>query len=68
VELGLRAAAEVDPNDKALDYVRDGQHPSDPRKALYATRMECYQCVIEALGMFDALLDRATAAGNGESH
>jgi nuclear pore complex protein Nup155 len=26
--------------------------------------MECYACVIEALGLFDEALDRATAGGN----
>jgi hypothetical protein len=66
VELPLRCAAEADPQDKASDFVRDGQHQSDPRKALYDARMECYSCVIEALAMFDELLDKATASGNGE--
>lgn len=67
IELPLKCAAELDPNDKALDYVRDGRHPADPRKALYESRLECYSCVTQALGMFDEMLDKATASGNGRS-
>ena len=66
VELGLRCASELDSNDKALDYVRDGRHPYDPRKGLYDTRTQCYECVIDALAMYDERLDKATADGNGE--
>ena len=66
IELPLRCASEMDPQDRASDYVRDGEHPSDPRKALYSARMECYACVIEALGLFDEALDKATVAGNCE--
>lgn len=66
VELPLRCAAELDPDDKASDFVRDGEHPSDPRKAFYTQRMECYALVIETLGELDQALDKATAAGNRE--
>lgn len=66
IELPLRCASELDPQDRATDFVRDGEHPSDPRKALYTARMECYSFVIEALGLFDEALDKATAAGSGK--
>ena len=64
VELPLTCAMDLDPTDKAQDYVQDGRHPSDPRKALYDARSECYECVIEALGSYDEMLDQATASGN----
>ncbi|WVQ69011.1 uncharacterized protein L199_007223 [Kwoniella botswanensis] len=67
IELPLKTAVELDPNDKAVDYVRDGEHPADPRKALFEARKQCYEMVIEALGMFDELLDKATAQGNASS-
>jgi nuclear pore complex protein Nup155 len=67
IELPLRCAVELDPQDKARDYVRDGEHPSDPRKALYTARMECYACVIEALAMLDELLDRATESSSNST-
>lgn len=66
IELALQCASELDPQDKASDFVRDGEHPSDPRKALYEARMECYQCVVETLAVLDQNLDRATAQGDGE--
>nr|XP_019008734.1 nuclear pore complex protein Nup155 [Kwoniella pini CBS 10737]OCF47515.1 nuclear pore complex protein Nup155 [Kwoniella pini CBS 10737] len=65
IELPLKTAVELDPNDKAVDFVRDGEHPNDPRKALFEARKQCYEMVIDALGMFDELLDSATAQGNG---
>ncbi|WVF70035.1 hypothetical protein IAT40_004822 [Kwoniella sp. CBS 6097] len=67
IELPLKTAVELDPNDKAVDFVRDGEHPQDPRKALFEARKQCYEMVIDALGMFDELLDKATAEGNTAS-
>nr|XP_018265732.1 nuclear pore complex protein Nup155 [Kwoniella dejecticola CBS 10117]OBR87890.1 nuclear pore complex protein Nup155 [Kwoniella dejecticola CBS 10117] len=67
VELPLKTAVELDPNDKAVDFVRDGEHPNDPRKGLFEARKQCYEMVIEALVMFDELLDKATAQGNAAS-
>ncbi|WWC87143.1 uncharacterized protein L201_002029 [Kwoniella dendrophila CBS 6074] len=67
IELPLKTAVELDPSDKAVDYVRDGEHPNDPRKGLFEVRKQCYEMVIEALGMFDELLDKATAQGNPAS-
>ncbi|WRT64996.1 uncharacterized protein IL334_001937 [Kwoniella shivajii] len=64
IQLPLKTAVDLDPNDKAVDYVGDGEHPADPRKALFEARKQCYEMVIEALGMFDELLDRATQEGN----
>jgi nuclear pore complex protein Nup155 len=67
IELPLKVAAELDPNDRAIDYVRDGRHPADKRKEYYEQRSACYECVIEALDMFDAALDKAVNDGNGAS-
>ncbi|OCF37542.1 nuclear pore complex protein Nup155 [Kwoniella heveanensis BCC8398] len=67
IELPLKTAVQLDPNDKAVDFVRDGEHPQDPRKALFEARKQCYEMVIDALGMFDELLDKATAEGNTAS-
>ncbi|KAK8846777.1 hypothetical protein IAR55_005865 [Kwoniella newhampshirensis] len=64
VELPLKTASDIDPSDKAVDFVRDGSHPSDPRKALFEARKECYEMVIEALQMFDEMLDRAAVGGD----
>ncbi|KAK4686014.1 hypothetical protein P7C73_g4121, partial [Tremellales sp. Uapishka_1] len=64
IELPLKCAADLDPSDKAGDYVREGRHEQDPRKGLYDQRMACYECVIEALGMYDEQLDRAAAEGS----
>ncbi|WVR04455.1 hypothetical protein IAU60_001458 [Kwoniella sp. DSM 27419] len=67
IELPLRTAVDLDPNDKASDYVQDGEHPSDPRKALMDARKQCYELVIEALSVFDELLNKATAQGNASN-
>jgi nuclear pore complex protein Nup155 len=62
IELPLRVAAEIDPNDKAGDYVRDSRQSGDPRAAFLEQRQECYQLVVEALGGYDDELNRAAAS------
>ncbi|EIW68747.1 hypothetical protein TREMEDRAFT_63207 [Tremella mesenterica DSM 1558] len=64
VELPLNCAANADPHDRAREYVRDGRHPADPRKAMYDLRMECYGLVVAALGAYDEMLDESTARGD----
>lgn len=67
IELPLRVATEIDPDDKAGDYVRDGRQPGDPRGAFLEQRQECYQLVVEALGNYDEELNRAVASNSRES-
>ncbi|WVQ84070.1 hypothetical protein IAT38_006215 [Cryptococcus sp. DSM 104549] len=67
IDLALRTASDVDPQNKAADFVSDGEHPSDPRKALFDIRKECYAEVIKALAEVDARLDQAVAAGDAAS-
>lgn len=62
IELPLRVATEIDPDDKAGDYVRDGRNPGDPRAAFFEQRQECYLLVVTALGSYDEELDNAVAA------
>lgn len=62
IELPLRVATEIDPNDKAGDYIRDGRHKDDPRGQLFAEREKCYALVAEALGEYDAGLSAAVAS------
>ncbi|WOO79208.1 putative nucleoporin [Vanrija pseudolonga] len=64
IELPLRVATDIDPDDKAGDFVRDGRNPGDPRAAFLQQRQECYQLVVEALNSYDEKLDKAVAAGN----
>ncbi|ORX34408.1 Non-repetitive/WGA-negative nucleoporin C-terminal-domain-containing protein [Kockovaella imperatae] len=59
IELGLNCASNLDPQDRALDYVHDGRHPQDARKQFFEQRMECYACVIETLAMYDEALNQA---------
>lgn len=66
IELPLRVATELDPQDKAGDYVRDGRNAGDPRVGFLEERQECYKLVVEVLGSYDDALDKATAAGQGE--
>ncbi|KLT44819.1 nucleoporin-domain-containing protein [Cutaneotrichosporon oleaginosum] len=66
IELPLRVAAELDPQDKAGDYVRDGRNAGDPRVGFLEERQECYKLVVEVLGSYDDALDKATAAGPGQ--
>lgn len=63
IELPLRVASELDPDDKAGDYVRDGRIPGDPRIGFLEQRQECYQLVVEALGGADEELNKAVANG-----
>ncbi|BEJ12146.1 hypothetical protein CspHIS471_0206060 [Cutaneotrichosporon sp. HIS471] len=63
IELPLRVATELDPQDKAGDYVRDGRNPGDPRIGFLEERQECYKLVVEVLGSYDEALNKATAAG-----
>ncbi|WWD22088.1 hypothetical protein CI109_106577 [Kwoniella shandongensis] len=67
IELPLKTAIDLDPSDKAVDFVRDGSHPSDPRKALFEARKECYEMVIEALQMFDEMLDKTVVNGDSSA-
>lgn len=67
IELPLKWASDIDPDDRASDFVKDGQHPSDQRKPLHDARLGCYNLVIEALIDLDEKLDKATAAGNCKS-
>lgn len=62
IELPLRVATEIDADDKAGDYVRDGRQPGDPRKAFLEQRQECYQLVVEALASYDDQLNKVLAA------
>ncbi|KIR29674.1 nuclear pore complex protein Nup155 [Cryptococcus deuterogattii LA55] len=64
IELALRTASDLDPHKKAIDFVRDGEHPADPRKALFEARKECYAEVIKALKVADDRLDKAVAEGD----
>lgn len=66
IELPLRVATELDPDDKAGDYVRDGRNAGDPRVGFLEERQECYKLVVEVLGSYDEALDKATAAGQCE--
>lgn len=66
IELPLRVASELDPDDKAGDYVRDGRIHGDPRAGFLEQRQECYQLVVEALGGCDEDLNKAVAAGSRE--
>lgn len=66
IELPLQTAAKVDPDDLALDYLRDGLRPNDRRKEIYDAREECYKVVTQALGELDGKLSQATASGDGE--
>ena len=67
IELPLRVATEIDPNDKAGDYVRDGQHKDDPRREFMIQRQECYALVVLALGDYDAALSHAVAANRPDN-
>jgi nuclear pore complex protein Nup155 len=66
IELPLQTAAKVDPDDLALDYLRDGTRDNDRRKEIYDAREECYKVVTQALGELDSKLSEATASGNGK--
>jgi len=66
IELPLQTAAKVDPDDLALDYLKDGTRPNDRRKEIYDAREECYKVVTQALGELDSKLSEATASGNGK--
>lgn len=66
IELPLQTAAKVDPDDLALDYLRDGTRPNDRRKEIYDAREECYKVVTQTLGELDSRLSDATASGDGE--
>jgi len=66
IELPLQTAAKVDPDDLALDYLRDGLRPNDRRKEVYDAREECYKVVTQALGELDGKLSQATASGDGK--
>jgi nuclear pore complex protein Nup155 len=61
IELPLRVATELDRDDKAGDYVRDGRQPGDPRAAFLEQRQECYQLVVQALGSYDDELNKPGA-------
>ncbi|KAL7424377.1 hypothetical protein Q5752_000059 [Cryptotrichosporon argae] len=67
IELPLSVATELDPHDRAGDYVRDGRHDGDPRRAFYDERQECYGLVCEALEGYDDALDRAIASGASDA-
>lgn len=67
IELPLQTAAKVDPNDQALDFMRDGMRPGDRRKEIYDAREECYKVVTQTLGELDSKLSQAAASGDGES-
>nr|ODO01102.1 hypothetical protein L204_01827 [Cryptococcus depauperatus CBS 7855] len=64
IQLALYTAKNVDPNNKAVDFVHEGKHPADPRKALFDMRNECYQEVIKALKAADDQLDSAVSDGD----
>jgi hypothetical protein len=66
IELPLQTAAKVDPDDLALDYLRDGTRDNDRRKEIYDAREECYKVVTQALEELDSKLSEATASGNGK--
>lgn len=66
VELALKCALELDPQNKADDFDRDGRHPGDQRKQFWEMRRSCYECVIETLAMFDEILEKSAAEGNSE--
>jgi nuclear pore complex protein Nup155 len=66
IELPLQTASKVDPDDLALDYLRDGTRENDRRKEIYDAREECYKVVTQALGELDGRLSQATASGDGE--
>ncbi len=53
-------------DNKANDYIADGQHPNDPRKRFYDTRIGSYGCVVDILGSLDDALDTAVSRGNRE--
>ncbi|TYJ54289.1 hypothetical protein B9479_005048 [Cryptococcus floricola] len=64
IDLALCTATELDSQNKAQDFVRDGEHPNDPRKAFFDARQECYAEIIKALQSVDERLDQAVAAGD----
>lgn len=67
IELPLQTAAKIDPNDLALDFMRDGMRQGDRRKELYEAREECYKVVTQTLGELDSKLSQAAASGDGET-
>jgi nuclear pore complex protein Nup155 len=67
IELPLQTAAKIDPNDQALDFMRDGMRQGDRRKELYEAREECYKVVTQTLGELDSKLSQAAASGDGET-
>lgn len=66
IELPLQTASKVDPNDQALDYMRDGMRQGDRRKELYDAREECYKVVTQALGELDSKMSQAAASSDSK--
>jgi nuclear pore complex protein Nup155 len=53
IQLGLKAAKDSDPGNKALAFIADGKPEGDPRKQAFDARNRCYDMVFQIITAVD---------------